>query len=260
MRIFDSLLFLLSFSIPLQSQHVEWLLESERYMVQRIRMPDSELEIDSVENYAKRIMSQVPEKEFISLQFFASSTDKCFLNIKGFHLGYQGWAYLFRACRMTLPQLAEVIKWRGGTILRHRIGDTITTRILDGTDPLRFQSSSLSLRLAYIAFPGATFARKDDDTVDVFAVAEALPRRDMRPYGEAYALLLRSLPFRRTTLYFRSDEWFILESSFPVQGPFQSTVKPPSEEAFDRTGIVYCSPYKKDDVCVAVGLEQATPK
>lgn len=260
MRISDSLILWLLLSIPLQSQHIEWVLENERYTVQRVRMPDDEVEIDSVEASAKKTIAQIPEKDFISLQFFASSTDRCFLDTKGFHLGYPGWAYLFRACRMTLPQLAEVIKWRGGTILRHRIGDTITNRILDGTDPLLFQSSEMSLRLAYIAFPGPAFGRKDDDTVDVFAVAEALPRRDMRPYREAYALLVRSLPFKRTTLYIRSDEWFILESTFPVQGPFNSTSKPPSEEAFDRTGIVYCSPYKTEDVCVAVGLEQAAPK
>ena len=59
-------------------------------------------------------------------------------------------------------------------------------------------------RIRLPEFPMAAFGRKDDDTASVFAVAENLPRPDMRPYAEAYALLLRSLPFRRTTLYIRS--------------------------------------------------------
>lgn len=143
MRFLDSLLFSLLLSMPLHSQHIEWILKNERHTVQRIRLPE---------------------------------------------------------------------------------------------------------------FPMAAFGRKDDDTASVFAVAENLPRPDMRPYAEAYALLLRSLPFRRTTLYIRSDEWFILQSSFPVQGPFHSAAEPPPQEAFDRTGTVYCNPFKTEDVCVGVGL------
>lgn len=225
---------------------VLWEIRDTRYLVQRIEVSDVQIAAEAI---ASSILRQNGDKSFLSLQFVTATTDSCFFDPKLHHLWYSGWRSLFQQCRTTLPELAEVVRWRGGTVLRQRIGDRVTTKIMNGIDPLKVRVGSLTINICFFAVPrGPGWSSRP--RIDVFATSPSpLSRTEIDKFKQVFESISATLPFPEVNLYIESDGWFVLIPTFPVQGPFLTAQPSPSEEDVSQSRSIRCSSWRKE-VCV----------
>lgn len=225
---------------------VQWEVNNSRYLVQRIGVADGRL--DNVESIARGIRRENLTKELISLQFVTATSDSCFFDTKPFHLSFRDWARLFERCRNNLPDIAEVIYWRNGAVLRQRSGDQVLIRLLEGSNPLLFHTGSFTAEISFLAFPQGPFD-KNRTAVHVFLTSPTLAAQgDMQNSIRAYKLISQTLPFDRVHLYIRSDDWFIWIPTFPAHAPFSTTQRSSPDNTVVNTNTVVCSSIS-DEIC-----------
>jgi hypothetical protein len=156
---------------------------------------------------------------------------------------YEWWLTLYNEYGRTPLPMAEISAYNGNAVLRLRDGAGKTSEtVLAGQNFLRIHLGTVDyeiLKTYYHPLPPFTDpAPGDEAMISVYVRASSFPTSDQ---ALTFSSVMRDrFRQKRLVVAFRTDSYFLTDSTFPVIYRFAPSGPPPSREQYARERTMYC--------------------
>jgi len=165
-----------------------------------------------------------------------------------FHAPYGGWRRFYDLFKTRRFQIAEVIAFGDGAVLRFADGPAdIKEVVLRGSNPLMLRLNGVDLEIVHFQFPPLTVSPLKDTAgelrrLTVFARASTARQDAKREAGlQLLKLLDHEIGTEEIIVNIRDDVWFVNVPGYPAFQPFVMDHEPPTAEEFQSRPQMVCA-------------------
>lgn len=158
---------------------------------------------------------------------------------------FASWHRLYlEAAKVRSSRVARLVSMEGGTVVQTSEAGHVTTRVLEGQNPLLLSVEDVTLEIVemeFIRLPSPIPPTKDGTNplhLRVWAKASRLPTPLQA--GAMLRALQRKFDNPRLSLNLREDGCFVYDAPV-IWLPFAGLIEPPTWEEFSRSTETYCT-------------------
>jgi hypothetical protein len=205
-----------------------------------IVLPASQLSADLVEEIGRMVIEEGRGRDFVHVEIYSEEGYPPPHYLMLSHAGYDWWRLNFQRA-IPYPTGRITALGRNAIAEFRDTHGTVTRNVLAGSDPLNVETAGAEFRLLHFTFRTIPLAREKGlarDSLDIFA--ETSHSLDPAAGKALLGQMHRAIPLREITLLIRNDTWFLDESGYPVEYPFQAKQDPPTKDAFVKSVTLAC--------------------